>query len=91
MDLLPVIHLAAHCATKGAVHALTRAMACDHGPEKYSSERHLSRIYRYAHAAELFGDSGDIETLKGACVMFILLGVMARQMMWPVSQLAGRR
>ena len=26
-------HLAAYCATKGAVHALTRAMACDHGPE----------------------------------------------------------
>lgn len=25
--------LAAYCATKGAVHALTRAMACDHGRE----------------------------------------------------------
>lgn len=25
--------LAAYCASKGAVHALTRAMACDHGPE----------------------------------------------------------
>ena len=25
--------LVAYCATKGAVHALTRAMACDHGPE----------------------------------------------------------
>ena len=25
--------LATYCATKGAVHALTRAMACDHGPE----------------------------------------------------------
>ncbi len=25
--------LAAYCATKGAVHALTRAMACDHGQE----------------------------------------------------------
>jgi NAD(P)-dependent dehydrogenase (short-subunit alcohol dehydrogenase family) len=25
--------LAAYCATKGAVHALTRAMACDHSPE----------------------------------------------------------
>lgn len=25
--------LTAYCATKGAVHALTRAMACDHGPE----------------------------------------------------------
>ena len=25
-------NLAAYCATKGAVHALTRAMACDHGP-----------------------------------------------------------
>jgi len=24
--------LAAYCATKGAVHALTKAMACDHGP-----------------------------------------------------------
>ncbi|MDH3299893.1 MAG: SDR family oxidoreductase [Acidimicrobiia bacterium] len=26
-------NLAAYCAAKGAVHALTRAMACDHGPE----------------------------------------------------------
>jgi NAD(P)-dependent dehydrogenase (short-subunit alcohol dehydrogenase family) len=26
-------NLAAYCATKGAVHALTRAMACDHGRE----------------------------------------------------------
>ena len=25
--------LAAYCATKGAVHALTKAMACDHGPQ----------------------------------------------------------
>jgi len=25
--------LSAYCATKGAVHALTKAMACDHGPE----------------------------------------------------------
>jgi NAD(P)-dependent dehydrogenase (short-subunit alcohol dehydrogenase family) len=25
--------LAGYCATKGAVHALTRAMACDHGPQ----------------------------------------------------------
>ena len=25
--------LAAYCATKGAVHALTKAMACDHSPE----------------------------------------------------------
>ena len=25
--------LAAYCATKGAVHALTRALACDHGPD----------------------------------------------------------
>ncbi len=25
--------LAAYCATKGAIHALTRAMACDHGPQ----------------------------------------------------------
>lgn len=25
--------LAAYCATKGAVHALTKAMACDHGPD----------------------------------------------------------
>ena len=33
--------LAAYCATKGAVHALTRAMACDHGPE----ERLTTDIY----------------------------------------------
>ena len=27
--------LAAYCATKGAVHELTRAMACDHGPKAF--------------------------------------------------------
>ena len=26
-------NLAAYCATKGAVHALTKAMACDHGKD----------------------------------------------------------
>ena|GEM_PF-1376865 len=44
--------LAAYCATKGAVHALTRAMACDHGPEGIRVKGHsrqcdLSRLRQH--------------------------------------------
>lgn len=61
--------LAAYCATKGAVHALTRAMACDHGPEGirvnaicpgYIDTPMLQSFFNSA------GDGGDVESLQNA-------------------------
>ena len=61
--------LAAYCATKGAVHALTRAMACDHGPEGirvnaicpgYIDTPMLQSFFNSA------GEGGDIESLQNA-------------------------
>ena len=45
--------LAAYCATKGAVHALTRAMACDHGPDGIRVNAVCPGLRRHADAAEL--------------------------------------
>ena len=58
--------LAAYCATKGAVHALTRAMACDHGPENIRVNAICPGYIDTPMLQSFFGDSGDIETLKGA-------------------------
>ncbi len=64
--------LAAYCATKGAVHALTRAMACDHGPEGirvnaicpgYVDTPMLQSFFEGDGSG---GDGGDIETLQQA-------------------------
>jgi dihydroanticapsin dehydrogenase len=64
--------LAAYCATKGAVHALTRAMACDHGPEGirvnavcpgYIDTPMLQAFFAGAGSG---GGGGTIETLRGA-------------------------
>ncbi|MCY4031147.1 MAG: SDR family NAD(P)-dependent oxidoreductase [Hyphomicrobiales bacterium] len=61
--------LAAYCATKGAVHALTRAMACDHGPEGirvnaicpgYIDTPMLQSFFSSA------GEGGDIKSLQNA-------------------------
>ena len=61
--------LAAYCATKGAVHALTRAMACDHGPEGirvnaicpgYIDTPMLQSFFNSA------GDGGDVDSLREA-------------------------
>ena len=61
--------LAAYCATKGAVHALTRAMACDHGPEGirvnaicpgYIDTPMLQSFFNSA------GEGGDIKSLQKA-------------------------
>ena len=61
--------LAAYCATKGAVHALTRAMACDHGPEGirvnaicpgYIDTPMLQSFFNSA------GEGGDIKSLQNA-------------------------
>jgi len=58
--------LAAYCATKGAVHALTRAMACDHGPEGIRVNAICPGYVDTPMLQSFFGSSGDIESLKQA-------------------------
>jgi NAD(P)-dependent dehydrogenase (short-subunit alcohol dehydrogenase family) len=58
--------LAAYCATKGAVHALTRAMACDHGPEGIRVNAICPGYIDTPMLQSFFGESGDIESLKKA-------------------------
>jgi meso-butanediol dehydrogenase/(S,S)-butanediol dehydrogenase/diacetyl reductase len=58
--------LAAYCATKGAVHALTRAMACDYGPEGIRVNAICPGYINTPMLQSFFGDSGDIESLKQA-------------------------
>ncbi|MEM7208628.1 MAG: SDR family oxidoreductase [Pseudomonadota bacterium] len=64
--------LAVYCATKGAVHALTRAMACDHGPEGirvnaicpgYVDTPMLQSFFEGDGSG---GEGGTIETLQQA-------------------------
>ena len=64
--------LAAYCATKGAVHALTRAMACDHGPEGirvnaicpgYVDTPMLQSFFEGEGSG---GEGGDINSLRKA-------------------------
>ena len=56
--------LAAYCATKGAVHALTRAMACDHGPENIRVNAICPGYIDTPMLRRFFGSSGDIESLE---------------------------
>ncbi len=58
--------LAAYCATKGAVHALTRAMACDHGPEGIRVNAICPGYVDTPMLQSFFGSSGDIDSLKQA-------------------------
>lgn len=58
--------LAAYCATKGAVHALTRAMACDHGPEGIRVNAVCPGYVNTPMLQSFFGESGNIESLKQA-------------------------
>ncbi len=58
--------LAAYCATKGAVHALTKAMACDHGPEGIRVNAICPGYVDTPMLQSFFGESGDIESLKQA-------------------------
>ncbi len=64
--------LAAYCATKGAVHALTRAMACDHGPQGirvnaicpgYIDTPMLQSFFEGEGSG---GDGGNIDSLQQA-------------------------
>jgi len=58
--------LAAYCASKGAVHALTRAMACDHGPQGIRVNAVCPGYVDTPMLQSFFGHSGDIDTLKQA-------------------------
>ena len=58
--------LAAYCATKGAVHALTRAMACDHGPEGIRVNAICPGYVDTPMLQSFFQDAGNIESLKQA-------------------------
>ncbi len=58
--------LAAYCATKGAVHALTRAMACDHGPEGIRVNAICPGYIDTPMLKSFFRDAGDIATLEAA-------------------------
>ena len=57
--------LAAYCATKGAVHALTRAMACDHGPENIRVNA-ICPGYIDTPMLQSFFRHGDEEKMKAA-------------------------
>ena len=57
-------NLAAYCASKGAVHALTRAMACDHGPENIRVNAICPGYIETPMLQSFFGTAGDIESLK---------------------------
>ena len=56
--------LAAYCATKGAVHALTKAMACDHGPEGIRVNAICPGFVETPMLESFVGDSGNIQELK---------------------------
>lgn len=64
--------LAVYCATKGAVHALTRAMACDHGPEGIRVNAicpgyvDTPMLQSFFNGDGSGGEGGDIESLQQA-------------------------
>jgi NAD(P)-dependent dehydrogenase (short-subunit alcohol dehydrogenase family) len=53
--------LAAYCATKGAVHALTRAMACDHGTDRIRVNAICPGYIRTPMLEKFFGAGYDAE------------------------------
>jgi len=76
--------LAAYCASKGAVHALTKAMACDHGPEGirvnaicpgYIDTPMLQSFFAGEGSG---GDGGSIEDLQLANLVYWLASDEAR-------------
>lgn len=58
--------LAAYCATKGAVHALTRAMACDHGPDGIRVNAICPGYVDTPMLRSFFREHGDIRTLEAS-------------------------
>ena len=57
-------NLTAYCATKGAVHALTRAMACDHGPENIRVNAICPGYVDTPMLRSFFDSMGDPEGLR---------------------------
>ena len=57
-------NLAAYCATKGAVHALTRAMACDHGPDGIRVNAICPGYVDTPMLKSFFDSMGDAESLR---------------------------
>jgi meso-butanediol dehydrogenase/(S,S)-butanediol dehydrogenase/diacetyl reductase len=58
--------LAAYCATKGAVHALTRAMAVDHGPEGIRVNAICPGYIDTPMLRSFFRDQGDVRKLDAS-------------------------
>lgn len=58
--------LAAYCASKGAVHALTKAMACDHGPEGIRVNAVCPGYVDTPMLQSFFQEAGDIDSLQQA-------------------------
>ena len=58
--------LAAYCASKGAVHALTKAMACDHGKDNIRVNAICPGYVDTPMLQSFFGSAGDIDTLQQA-------------------------
>ena len=56
--------LAAYCATKGAVHALTRALACDHGPEGIRVNAICPGYVDTPMLQKFLGAGGDIDSRR---------------------------
>ena len=56
--------LAAYCATKGAVHALTRALACDHGPEGIRVNAICPGYVDTPMLQKFLGAEGDVEARR---------------------------
>ena len=58
--------LAAYCASKGAVHALTKTMACDYDLEGIRVNAICPGYVDTPMLQSFFGDSGDIDSLQKA-------------------------
>lgn len=58
--------LAAYCASKGAIHGLTKAMACDHGPENIRVNAICPGYVDTPMLQSFFGSEGNIKTLQKA-------------------------
>lgn len=56
--------LAAYCATKGAVHALTRALACDHGPEGIRINAICPGYVDTPMLQKFLGAEGDVDSRR---------------------------
>jgi NAD(P)-dependent dehydrogenase (short-subunit alcohol dehydrogenase family) len=57
-------NLVAYCASKGGVHALTRAIACDHGPDGIRVNSVCPGFIETPMLQSFFGEAGDIQALE---------------------------